>query len=64
MQQLEYYEADHGTVVVMEVATGAIKAIANLGRTEEGKYFEKLNYAVGEAHEPGSTFKLMGMIAA
>ncbi|MDA0793114.1 MAG: penicillin-binding protein [Bacteroidetes bacterium] len=64
LQQLEYYEADHGTVVVMEVATGAIKAIANLGRTEEGKYFEKLNYAVGEAHEPGSTFKLMGMIAA
>ena len=62
--QLEAYEADHGTVVVMEVGTGAIKAIANLGRTEEGKYFEKLNYAVGEAHEPGSTFKLMGMIAA
>ena len=62
--QLEAYEADHGTVVVMEVGTGAIRAIANLGRTEEGKYFEKLNYAVGEAHEPGSTFKLMGMIAA
>ena len=62
--QLEAYEADHGTVVVMEVGTGAIKAIVNLGRTKEGKYFEKLNYAVGEAHEPGSTFKLMGMIAA
>jgi len=64
LAQLEKYEADHGTVVVMEVATGAIKAIANLGRTEAGNYFEKLNYAVGEAHEPGSTFKLMGMIAA
>ena len=62
--QLEKYEAEHGTVVVMEVKSGAIKAIANLGRTEQGKYFEKLNYAVGEAHEPGSTFKLMGMIAA
>tara|TARA_B100000886_G_scaffold338871_1_gene302746 strand:- start:243 stop:2231 length:1989 start_codon:yes stop_codon:yes gene_type:complete len=62
--QLEKYEADHGTVVVMEVNSGAIKAIANLGRTQGGKYFEKLNYAVGEAHEPGSTFKLMGMIAA
>jgi cell division protein FtsI (penicillin-binding protein 3) len=62
--QLEKFEAEHGTVVVMEVATGAIKAIANLGRTEGGNYFEKLNYAVGEAHEPGSTFKLMGMIAA
>lgn len=64
LQQLETFEADHGTVVVMEVQTGAVKAIANLGRTQEGKYFEKLNYAVGEAHEPGSTFKLMGMIAA
>ena len=64
LTQLEKFEAEHGTVVVMEVATGAIKAIANLGRTQEGKYFEKLNYAVGESHEPGSTFKLMGMIAA
>src|SRR6056300_4373 len=64
LSQLEAYDADHGTVVVMEVQTGAVKAIANLGRTTDGKYFEKLNYAVGEAHEPGSTFKLMGMIAA
>ena len=64
LTQLEQFEAEHGTVVVMEVKTGAIKAIANLGRTQEGKYFEKLNYAVGESHEPGSTFKLMGMIAA
>ena len=64
LTQLEQFEAEHGTVVVMEVETGAIKAIANLGRTQEGKYFEKLNYAVGESHEPGSTFKLMVMIAA
>ena len=64
LTQLEQFEAEHGTVVVMEVETGAIKAIANLGRTQGGKYFEKLNYAVGESHEPGSTFKLMGMIAA
>ena len=62
--QLEKFGAEHGTVVVMEVKTGEIKAIANLGRTVEGKYYEKLNYAVGEAHEPGSTFKLMAMIAA
>ncbi len=64
LYQLEKFEAEHGTVVVMEVNSGAIKAIANLGRTKEGKYFEKLNYAVGETFEPGSTFKLMGMIAA
>ena len=62
--QLEKYKADHGSVVVMETKTGEIKAISNLGRTSEGKYYEKLNYAVGESHEPGSTFKLMSLIAA
>ncbi|MDT0642390.1 penicillin-binding protein [Zunongwangia sp. F363] len=64
LKQLEYFEADHGTVVVMETATGEIKAMANLGRTSEGTYFEKRNYAVYESHEPGSTFKLMAMVAA
>ncbi len=64
LQQLETFEADHGSVIVMETQTGAIKAMANLGRTAKGTYFEKLNYAVGESHEPGSTFKLMAMMAA
>ena len=64
LEQLEKYQADHGSVVVMETKTGEIKAISNLGRTSEGKYYEKLNYAVGESHEPGSTFKLMSLIAA
>lgn len=61
---LEKYEAEHGSVVVMETKTGAIKAISNLGRTKGNKYYERLNYAVGEAHEPGSTFKLFAMMAA
>jgi len=60
--QLEKFEADHGSVVVMETKTGEIKAISNLGRTSKGTYFEQRNYAVYESHEPGSTFKLMGMI--
>ena len=64
LEQLEKFKADHGTVVVMETQTGKIKAIANLGKTKVNTYFEKLNYAVGEAHEPGSTFKLMAMVAA
>ncbi len=64
LQQLEKYQADHGSVVVMETATGEIKAISNLGRTSQGTYYEKLNYAVGESHEPGSTFKLMAMVVA
>ena len=64
LEALENFEADHGTAVVMETETGAIRAVANLGRTEEGKYYEKLNYAIGESHEPGSTFKLMALVAA
>ena len=64
LKQLELYEADHGCVVVMDVKTGEIKAISNLGRNKKGKYYERLNYAVGESHEPGSTFKVMAMMAA
>ena len=64
LEQLEKFKADHGSVVVMEVSTGEVKAISNLGRTSIGTYYEKLNYAIGESHEPGSTFKLMGMVAA
>lgn len=64
LEQLEKYNADHGSAVVMESRTGKIRAIVNLGRTTENTYYEKLNYAVGELNEPGSTFKLISMIAA
>lgn len=63
LKQLEIYKADHGCVVVMETKTGHIKAIANLGRAEDGSYFETQNYAINETHEPGSTFKLLDLIA-
>ncbi len=63
LTQLSKQEADHGTVVVMEVATGKVKAIANLGRNEDGSYSENYNYAIGESTEPGSTFKLASVIA-
>ncbi len=64
LKQLQEYEAEHGCVVVMETKTGQVKAISNLGRDEKsGNYYETINYAVAEAHEPGSTFKLIDMIA-
>lgn len=63
LKQLELYEADHGCVVVMETKTGAVKAISNLGRATDGSYYETINYAVAESHEPGSTFKLIDLIA-
>jgi cell division protein FtsI (penicillin-binding protein 3) len=64
LKQLEYYEAEHGCVIVIDVKSGEIKAVSNLGRTSLGTYYEKLNYAVGESHEPGSTFKVMAFMAA
>lgn len=63
LRTLENNAADHGCVIVMEVATGQIKAIANLGRDGEGGgYYEKYNYAIGESVEPGSTFKLASLM--
>lgn len=62
---LERHDADHGCAVLMEVKTGAIRAIANLGRnSEESGYYEKRNYAVWERTEPGSTFKTIALMAA
>ncbi len=64
LQQLQKYNADHGCAVLMEVKTGAVRAIANLGfDKEKQQYTEKYNYAVGEATEPGSTFKLASVMA-
>ena len=58
MRALQHHAADHGCVVLMEVKTGKIKAMANLGLVKDSTYGEVFNYAVGEATEPGSTFKL------
>ncbi len=63
LKQLEEYGADHGCVVVMETKTGKVKAISNLGKAEDDTYYETVNYAIAESHEPGSTFKLVDMIA-
>ena len=55
-------ECEHGTCIVMEVSTGKIKAIANLGKGAGGNYWEDLNYAI-RASEPGSTFKLATLLS-
>jgi len=59
---LEYHNASYGTAIVMEVKTGAIKAMSNLKKVGD-TYNEDYNYAVGAAVEPGSTFKLASMMA-
>jgi len=65
LKQLVKNNAQHGSVILMEVETGFIKAIANLERTpDESGYIENYNYAIGESTEPGSTFKLISMLVA
>lgn len=65
LTQLKKYKAQHGCVIVMEVNTGEIKAISNLElNTRNDTYSERYNFAIGEAHEPGSVFKLMTVVAA
>ena len=63
LKQLQIYNAEHGCVVVMETKTGYVKAISNLGRHENGSYYETTNYAITESHEPGSTYKLADLMA-
>ncbi|MEC3880566.1 penicillin-binding protein [Parapedobacter sp. 10938] len=63
-KQLIVSNADNGCVVLMEVATGEIRAVANFTRIEEGVYREKFNYAIAQSAEPGSTFKLASYLVA
>ena len=65
LRALQSHDAAYGTVIVMEVKTGEIKAISNLGKIKGDRYGETYNYAVGShgLREPGSTFKLMTMMA-
>jgi len=62
LRAVQHHDAEWGVAVLMETKTGAIRAIANLGRTDEG-WFETYNYAIASATEPGSTFKLASMMA-
>jgi cell division protein FtsI (penicillin-binding protein 3) len=65
-KQMEISQAEWGTAIVMEVKTGNIKAIANMGLKKDGTYGETYNFAFGHAgcSEPGSTFKLMSLMVA
>ncbi|GHV08488.1 penicillin-binding protein [Bacteroidia bacterium] len=62
--KLNELDAESGTAVLMEVETGEIKAITNMGRVREGVWGETKNYAVSDLSEPGSTFKVASMMVA
>ncbi|NMR33474.1 PASTA domain-containing protein [Chryseobacterium aquaticum] len=63
-KQLINFEAEHGTVIVMEVATGKVRAMVNLRKIEPGIYEDAYNYALKDNIEPGSTFKTISLLAA
>lgn len=63
-KQLIDFKADHGSVLVMETATGKIRAMVNLRKTEDGDYIDAYNYSIKDASEPGSTFKTVSLLAA
>lgn len=62
-RKLTEMSADFGSVVIMEVATGEIRAMANLTKRPNGNYEEVFNYALAGSNDPGSTFKLATMMA-
>ena len=62
MKMMLQSEAQYGTAIVMEVKTGKVKAIANLGRQKDGSYAEDDNYAL-RVTEPGSTIKLATLLS-
>ena len=64
MDKLKEIDAVSGTAVVMEVATGEIRAITNMERVREGVYAETKNHAVADETEPGSTFKVASIMVA
>ena len=64
LEKLQETQADYGVAVIMEVETGAIRAIANLDRQSDGSYKEGVNHAVSDLVEPGSTFKTASMMVA
>lgn len=61
--RLRFHDADYGSLVLMEVKTGEIKAIVNLKKNEDETLNEGYNYAIAELSDPGSTFKLASVIA-
>jgi cell division protein FtsI (penicillin-binding protein 3) len=63
-KQLKEMDAESGSVIVMEVNTGYVRAIVNLSREKNGEFAENFNRAFGYVEAPGSTFKLASLMAA
>ncbi|WP_345955100.1 penicillin-binding protein [Mucilaginibacter sp. PAMB04168] len=63
LKQLIKSDAHHGAAILMEVATGEVRAVANYSKVAPGEYQEKFNYAIAGNQDPGSTFKIASYLA-
>ena len=57
IDELKEVNGNVGVAIVMEVATGDVKAIVKMDKCEDGEYREVKNHAVSDLLEPGSVFK-------
>ena len=64
VDKLKELNASVGVVVLMEVATGEVKAIVNMMQGKDGEYYEMRNNAISDMLEPGSTFKTASIMVA
>lgn len=64
LKKLKEINGEVGIAVLMEVATGDVKAIVNMTKCADGEYYEIKNNAVSDLLEPGSTFKTASIMVA
>ncbi|MBQ6062994.1 MAG: transpeptidase family protein [Prevotella sp.] len=64
IDELKEINGNVGVAIVMEVATGDIKAIVNMEKCWDGEYREIKNHAVSDLLEPGSVFKTASILVA
>lgn len=64
LDELKEIDANVGVAIVMEVATGDVKAIVNMEKKVNGEYAEIKNHAVSDLLEPGSVFKTASLLVA
>lgn len=64
VDQLKTLDAVWGVAIVMDVATGEVKANVNMTQAADGNFYEMKNLAVSNLMEPGSTFKTASIMVA
>ena len=64
VDELKEINGEMGVAILMEVKTGDVKAIVNMTRGNDGRYYEMVNNAISYRCEPGSVFKVASFLVA